>query len=74
MKCVICKEGDTKPGKVSVTLQREGSTIIFREVPASVCDNCGEYYLTEDLTEELLVKADAAVKNGAEIEILRYAA
>lgn len=74
MKCVICKEGDTKPGKVSVTLEREGCTIIFREVPAAVCDNCGEYYLTEELTEQLLIKADAAVKSGAEVEILRYAA
>ena len=74
MKCVICKEGETSPGKVSVTLERNGCTVIFREVPAEVCDNCGEYYLSEVLTEELLIRADAAVKSGAEIEILRFAA
>jgi len=74
MKCVICKEGETGTGKVSVTLERNGCTVIFREVPADVCDNCGEYYLSEELTEKLLTRADAAVKSGAEIEILRFAA
>ena len=74
MKCVICKNGDTAEGLVTVTLEREGCTILFRGVPADVCDNCGEYYLSEELTEKLLTRAEAAVKSGAEIEILRYAA
>ena len=45
MTCVICKQGDTKPGKVTVTLKRDGCTVIFKDVPAQVCENCGEYYL-----------------------------
>lgn len=47
MKCVICKTGETAPGKVTVTLQRDEATVLIKDVPAEVCDNCGEYYLTE---------------------------
>jgi YgiT-type zinc finger domain-containing protein len=74
MKCVICRQGNTTPGLVTVSLQRGESTIIFKGVPAEVCENCGEYYLTEAVTERLLAKAEEAVKNGAEVEILRFAA
>ena len=74
MKCVICKHGDTAPGKVTVTLQREETTVVFKEVPADVCRNCGEFYLSETVTQNLLSRAEAAVKSGAELEILRYAA
>jgi len=74
MKCVPCKHGETRPGKVNVTLQRGETTIIFKGVPAEVCENCGEYYLSEDITGQVLQRAEEAVKSGAEVEILRFAA
>jgi hypothetical protein len=55
-------------------LQREGATIIFKSVPAEVCENCGEYYLSEAVSEQLLQRAEQAVRSGAELEILRFAA
>ncbi len=74
MKCAICRQGETSPGLVTVLLQRGETTVIFKQVPAEVCENCGEYYLTQAVTEQLLVRAEEAVKKGAEVEILRYAA
>jgi YgiT-type zinc finger domain-containing protein len=74
MKCVMCKHGDTHPGKVTVTLQRGDSTIIIKSVPGDVCENCGEYYLSEAVTKRALALAEEAVKKGAEVEILRYPA
>ncbi|WP_419638865.1 type II toxin-antitoxin system MqsA family antitoxin, partial [Thiolapillus sp.] len=41
MECVICKTGETRPGHVTVTLQREGVTLLIKDVPAEICDNCG---------------------------------
>jgi rRNA maturation endonuclease Nob1 len=55
-------------------MQRGTCTVVFKEVPADVCDNCGEYYVGETVARELLRRAEAAVKNGAEVEILAYAA
>ena len=74
MECVICKHGTTRPGYVTVTLERNGCAIILRDVPADVCDNCGEYYLSEEVTNQVLSKAEAAIQSGAEVEILRFAA
>ncbi|WP_254625828.1 type II toxin-antitoxin system MqsA family antitoxin [Nostoc sp. TCL240-02] len=74
MKCVICQHGDTKPGLVTVTLERDECIIVLKKVPAEICDNCGEYYLSDAVTEQVLQKAESAINNGAELEILRYAA
>ncbi len=74
MICVICKNGETASGFVTVTLQRQGTTVIFKNVPAQVCNNCGEYFLDEKITERLTTQAQNAVKNGAEVEILRFVA
>ncbi|MEW6353703.1 MAG: type II toxin-antitoxin system MqsA family antitoxin [Pseudomonadota bacterium] len=74
MKCLLYRQGETRPGRVTVTLQRGETTVIIKDVPADVCENCGEYYLADDVTEQLLVKGEEAVKNGAEVEIFRYAA
>ncbi|MGM3304701.1 type II toxin-antitoxin system MqsA family antitoxin [Anabaena sp. WFMT] len=74
MKCVICKHGETKPGLVTVTLERDKCIIVLKKVPAEICDNCGEYYLSDTVTEQVLEKAELAINNGAELEIIRYAA
>lgn len=74
MRCVICKHGQTKPGLVTVTLERDESIVVIKKVPAEVCDNCGEYYLNSTITEQVLQRAEVAVNNGAEVEIIRYAA
>jgi YgiT-type zinc finger domain-containing protein len=74
MKCALCKQGDTKPGTVTVTLQRGETTVILKDVPADVCENCGEYYLSEKVSGQVFERAEEAVKSGAEVEILRFAA
>ena len=74
MRCVICQHGETQAGFVTVTLERDESIVIIKQVPAEVCDNCGEYYLSDTLTEQVLKRAEIAVINGAEVEIIRYAA
>jgi len=74
MKCVICRKGETVPGQTTVTLQRGNATVVIKDVPAEVCENCGEQYFDEALTAKLLERAEQAVKNGAEVEIIRFAA
>jgi YgiT-type zinc finger domain-containing protein len=74
MKCVICKHGETHPGEVTVTLPKNEATLIFKLVPAEVCENCGEYYLSEETTTKLMDQARQALKEGTEVEIKRFAA
>jgi YgiT-type zinc finger domain-containing protein len=72
MKCLICKQGEVSPGSATVTLRRGERILIFKDVPAEVCDSCAEYYLSEEVTEKLLQRAEAAIQSGAELEILRF--
>jgi ribosomal protein L32 len=48
--------------------------VILKRVPADICENCGEYYLSSEVAAQVLEKAETAVKSGAEVEILRFAA
>jgi hypothetical protein len=57
-----------------VTLERGATVVIVRDVPASVCRNCGEYYLDEAVAEKLYRQGEDAVQRHSEVEILRYAA
>ena len=74
MKCVICKTGDVVEGITTVTLQRGDTTVVIKNVPAQVCEQCGEYYLSEDMTDKVLAMAESAVPKGAEVGVLRWAA
>ena len=62
----MCKTGETAEGKVTVSLQRDGASILVKNVPAQVCDNCGEYYLSEDISRRMLQQAERAVGHNAE--------
>lgn len=74
MHCTLCRLGSTQPGLTTVALVRDGSTVVIKDVPADVCDNCEEYYLSEEVADRVLSVAEAAVQAGAEVEIRRYAA
>lgn len=74
MMCTICKNGNTYKGKTTVTLEKDSTVIVIKNVPADICENCGEYYLDEATTDNILKKAVSAVQNKAEVEILQYAA
>lgn len=74
MKCVFCKQGESQPGEVTVPLERGETIVVFKKVPADICENCGEDYLSATVTEKVMAHAEEAVRNGAEVEILRFAA
>lgn len=72
MKCVVCKKGETKLGKTTVTLEKNGATLVFKGVPARVCANCGEEYVDEEITAALLKSAGEAARSGVQVEIRQY--
>lgn len=74
MKCAICRNGETSNGLITVVLEKGHTTLVFKNVPAQVCENCGEEYLSSDTNNSLLKKAQEAVVRGIDFEMLRYAA
>ncbi|HMW57139.1 MAG TPA: YgiT-type zinc finger protein [Accumulibacter sp.] len=48
-------------------------TIVFRQVPALLCENCGEAFHDEVVTAALLKQAEQAALAGVEIDVQRFA-
>ena len=69
MKCVVCKHGETQEGMTTVTLERDGLTLVVKGVPARVCANCGEEYVDEDVARNLLETSEEVASAGAQVDI-----
>lgn len=74
MKCVICKQGETQPGTTTMTLERDTTTVVFKNVPAEVCETCGEAYLDAATTRHLLHIVEKAALVGVQVDVRLYAA
>jgi YgiT-type zinc finger domain-containing protein len=74
LKCIICKQADTRPGSATVTLERNGVTLVVKGVPAQICPNCGEEYVGEQITQRLLKTAEEAIRTGVRVDIRDYMA
>lgn len=74
MQCVFCKTGETEPGTTTITLDRAKTVVVIREVPADVCRQCGEAFLSTEVSQMVSDRADEAVRKGVEVEIVRFAA
>lgn len=74
MICPICKCGQTRPGFASVTLERETMTLLVKHVPAEICENCGEEFIDETASAQLLSTAETAMRDGVQVELRQFAA
>jgi YgiT-type zinc finger domain-containing protein len=74
MRCVLCRNGETKPGMADKVLSHDGMTLVIKDVPAEICENCGERYFDAAVTRELLRVASAAAAEGVVVDVRRYVA
>jgi YgiT-type zinc finger domain-containing protein len=72
MKCAICRHGYTESGFTTVTLERKQTTLVFKQVPADICENCGEVYLNAEINRTLLTQAEQELQRGVFLEMLNY--
>ncbi len=57
-----------------MTFHRDSRTLVVNGVPAEVCENCGEAYVAEDVTAELLRMAAEARQAQAIVLVRDYSA
>lgn len=74
MKCPVCKQGELRKGLATVTLERGDATLVFKKVPAEVCEVCGEEYVDEETTAHLFAAAEEAVRAGVQVDVREYVA
>jgi YgiT-type zinc finger domain-containing protein len=70
MRCVECKVGETIAGTTSITYTREGSKlqVLVSGIPADICPNCNEAYLSEDVAQEIFELVDGILELGKTIK------
>lgn len=73
-QCPMCPAGRLQDGTTTLTMERGETTIVFKDVPADVCDVCGEAFLDEDLSAAVYEKAEAAVEEGVQFDVRRWKA
>jgi YgiT-type zinc finger domain-containing protein len=54
MICLICRQAEIVDGLTTVKFEREEFRLVVNAVPARVCLSCGEAYVEELITEQLL--------------------
>jgi hypothetical protein len=55
-------------------LHRSSATVVINDVPARICENCGEEYVGESVAERVLAAAEASARAGVRVEIRDYVA
>lgn len=71
MNCVICK-GKMSQGVVNHIVDLHRQILMIKEVPAKVCNQCGEYFLDHHTALHIERITNDAVKALAEIFVVRY--
>ena len=67
MRHLQVRDGTTQPGKATVTLEKDETTL--EGDPAEVCTNCGEEYVDDKTTARLLKTAEEAVRAGVQVDV-----
>ncbi len=77
MKCLVCKYNRFKKGTTVLPIERGNAILLITDIPARVCENCGETYLDEetaqgiqDLANQTLSGEISYAKAHGEREIL----
>jgi YgiT-type zinc finger domain-containing protein len=72
--CPLCRQGELHAGLSDEAMTHEGMTLVVKEVPADICETCGEVYFDEAVTQRLLDLAREAAAAGVEVDVRKFVA
>jgi len=69
--CPMC-HGNMENGKTTFTSDLGFGVVVVRHVPAQVCDQCGESWLSDETSEGLENIVDDIRKKHSVVEVLNW--
>jgi YgiT-type zinc finger domain-containing protein len=72
MICLLCRQTEIIDGYTSVNFERGEMHLVITQVPARVCQSCGEAYVDETTASQLLRIAKDTAKAGVLEEEIQY--
>lgn len=70
-ECPVCG-GEMVEGKVTFTVDDGKSLVVIRQTPATVCFQCGEEWISDEVAEGLEAIVDEAREKHRMIEVVAY--
>lgn len=64
MICLVCRKAQLIDGLVSIDFERDEFKTVINLVPAQLCPTCGEAYLDEQVTTQVLQQAEELSHQG----------
>jgi YgiT-type zinc finger domain-containing protein len=73
MKCMLCN-GSLKKDNVKLDFWVDNELIIVEDIPADVCDQCGEKYVSAEVSKEIdnMLKNSSNAKKKIEVSVLKW--
>lgn len=69
--CPLCK-GHIVDGMSTFTVDLGTGVVVVRDVPAFVCSQCGEEWLSDDTAMQLEMIVESARKKNVTVEVARW--
>ncbi|WP_045213595.1 type II toxin-antitoxin system MqsA family antitoxin [Desulfonatronovibrio magnus] len=71
--CPLCG-GKQNPGTTTFTVDKGSVLVVVRNVPAMVCDQCGEAWIMDSVAEDLERIVSEARSKRSQVEVIDMAA
>ena len=74
-RCHVCGSIHAREELVSDVFQIDGKPVLVENIPAQVCDRCGEEIFSKETTEKvrLLVRSKAKPIKSVKMDVFAYA-
>lgn len=72
MKCTLCKTGEMRDGVTTITLERDKTTLVIKDVTAEVCDQCEFALLSLETYDRAREMLNDAVRRGVQVEVVVF--
>lgn len=70
--CIVCPEGQLEVSTFTKTMERDGTTLVVKSVPALVCDTCGDITYSEAIGRRLREMYQAAKGAGVDTAVRSF--
>ncbi len=70
-QCPVCG-GSRKEGLTTFTADYKSALVVIRNVPAFICSQCGEEWITDDIAAKVESLASSAHKEKKQIEVVDF--
>jgi len=70
-KCPLCR-GEKKPGATTYSVDLGFGVVVVRNVPAKICNQCGEEWIEEKVAKELEKIVENAHLTQCQLEVIPF--